>query len=161
MLRVGDCCLLVLAKLGSTRLLRLCSRVLVTRLMLSSGAGESVRTGIDANEERTLLSLSAPASLSGASIDALFWWIKVLMALPYERGVLAPWGLFEREDPPVDEARRYEEASGMFLNAIVMGDGARGDPYGLIVKSSCIPSGKRGIGPSMSDMASPMLLNLS
>jgi hypothetical protein len=73
MLRVGDCCRLVFARLGSTRLLRLCSRLLVTRLRLNSGAGESVRTGIEANEERTLLSLSAPASLSGANIAALFW----------------------------------------------------------------------------------------
>jgi hypothetical protein len=72
MLRVGDCCRLVLARLGSTRLLRLCSRLLVTRLRLSSGAGESVRTGIEAKEERTLLSLSAPASISGANIAALF-----------------------------------------------------------------------------------------
>ena len=90
MLRVGDCCRLVFAKLGSTRLLRLCSRLLVTLLRLNSGAGESVRIGIEANEERTLLSLSAPASLSGANIAALFWWIKVLRALPYDRGVRAP-----------------------------------------------------------------------
>ena len=62
--RAGDCCRLD-STLGRIKLLRFLSRELATLLRPSSElAGESARRGPESTEERMLVSLSIPASLS-------------------------------------------------------------------------------------------------
>src|SRR5205807_7208698 len=60
--RAGECCRLDMT-LGRIKLLRFLSRELATLLRPISDDGESARRGPDLTEDRTLLSLSAPASL--------------------------------------------------------------------------------------------------
>ena len=77
--RAGECCRLDIT-LGSIKLLRLRSRELATLLSPTSDvAGESARRGPDKTDERMLVSLSAPASLSKC-IDWRLLWVAILIA---------------------------------------------------------------------------------
>ena len=74
--RAGDCCRLDMT-LGRMRLLRLRSLELATLLRpISEAAGESARLWTD---ECTLVSLSAPASLSKC-MDWRLFWVAILIA---------------------------------------------------------------------------------
>ena len=83
--RAGDCCLLD-KTLGRIRLFLFRSRELATLFSPNSDAGESARRGPDMMEDRILVSLSAPASLSKC-MDWRLLWVAMLMAPTWDRGV--------------------------------------------------------------------------
>ena len=84
--RAGDCWRLE-STLGRIKLFRFLSRELATLLKPSSElAGESARRGPDNTEDRMLVSLSIPASLSKC-IDRRLLWLAILIAPACDLGV--------------------------------------------------------------------------
>lgn len=87
------------------RLRRLCSCVLGIRVRPTSAPGESdLRAGPEKTDERTLLSLSAPASLS-KQIEARLLSGATLTTSACDRGVCVPRGLLDLVDVGVEERR--------------------------------------------------------
>jgi hypothetical protein len=104
MARAGDCCLLD-KTLGRIRLFLFRSRELATLFSPISDAGESARRGPDITEDRMLVSLSAPASLSKC-IEWRLFWLTMLMAPTWDRGVWQPRGLLDRVESATEDSRR-------------------------------------------------------
>jgi hypothetical protein len=129
--RAGDCCRLDMT-LGRTKLLRFLSRELATRFNPDiSAAGESARRGPDRTEECTLVSLSAPASLSKC-IDWRLFWVDMLIAPACERGVAHPLGLSDRLEPATEDSLRPTRAgsdtSDTLRRACAIAEGVSKEP---------------------------------
>ena len=130
--RAGDCCRLDMT-LGRMRLLRFRSRELATLPRLNSDEGESARLVPDmTDEDRTLVSLSAPASLSKC-IECRLFCAAMVMAPACERGVREPpLGLLDPVEPATDDSlrpkREGSDASEAWRRACAMADGASNDP---------------------------------
>ena len=93
----GECWRLVPSTLGRIKLLRFRSRDPASRDWLSSAFGESALRGNANAEDRTLLSLSAPVSLSNAMEPRLP--TPATLAVPAcDLGVREPDGLLDRVD---------------------------------------------------------------
>ena len=104
--RAGECCRLVDMTEGRIKLLRLRSRELAILVRPSSEDGDSARLGPDLIDDLTLVSLSAPVSLSKC-IDCLLLCVGMAMAPAYERGVVVPpRGLLDLVESATDDPLR-------------------------------------------------------
>ena len=112
--------------------------MLATRLKESPALGEAVRRWPpDATEdERILLSLSAPASLSKA-IEFRLWNENGSEGPPWDFGVLAPCGLLALEEP-AEDVRRVSEVSETLRRAIAMDEGLPVELAGATLNSSSV-----------------------